>query len=351
MRIDTPFFKALLLTSAIACQTAIAQDSPSPQQALQNFGISANQITQLERGEIVGYDVSETSQKELAIGVAMIIPVALPHIVDYIKKGALNAGETDIIASGSVGAKPSTDSFKKFAYSDKQIDEAKAFLEAEAGDEFNLSKAELDNLQSLQASLEDADNKTLLKTANQKYREFLLQRLLAYQKSGLTGIAPYSRGSSNADAAAELRTDAVNSKAWARYFPELQQTWLNYPTALPANASEQFIWLNRKTEDRPTAILNHRIILTSDTGSIILSRQFYVGHSYNSSHVVAGGLPYKDGTLIFYSIRSSTDQVAGLGSSLKHSIGREQMKKEMIKRLQRLNKDLKRKPAPVADSE
>jgi hypothetical protein len=89
-------------------------------------------------------------------------------------------------------------------------------------------------------------------------------------------------------------------------------------------------------------------MVTGETGGIIVSRQFYVGHSYNSSHVVAGGLPYKDGTLVFYSIRSSTDQVAGIGSSLKHSIGREQMKKTMIKRLQRINKDLKRKTAAIA---
>ncbi|WP_446810155.1 hypothetical protein ACH50O_00725 [Methylomonas sp. 2BW1-5-20] len=148
-----------------------------------------------------------------------------------------------------------------------------------------------------------------------------------------------------------MRNDAVNSKAWARYFPELQQAWLNYPAALPANASEQFLWLNRRVEDRPTAVLNHRVIAIGEGGGIIVSRQFYVGHSYNSSHVVAGGLPYKDGTLVFYSIRSSTDQVAGMGSSLKHSIGREQMKKEMIKRLQRLNKDMKLKPATVAAEE
>jgi len=50
---------------------------------------------------------------------------------------------------------------------------------------------------------------------------------------------------------------------------------------------------------------------------------------------------------VFYSTRSSTDQVAGMGSSLKHSIGREQIKKEMIKRLQRLNKDMKRKASAV----
>lgn len=338
----------IVLAGALFCAPVFAEDAPTPQQALQNFGIPASQIGQLERGEIVSYDVSETSQKELAIGVAMILPVALPQIVDYIKRGNLGASESNIIASGSLANNADINSVKKFAFSDKQIDEAKAFLDAEPGDDFNLSKPELDSLKSLQASLEDADNKTLLKAANQKYREILLQRLQAYRKNGLSGIAAYNRDNGNADPAAELRSDAVNSKAWARYFPELQQAWLNYPAALPGNATEQFAWLNRNVEDRPTAILTHRVMVASEAGGIILSRQFYVGHSYNSSHVVAGGLPYKDGTLVFYSIRSSTDQVTGIGSSLKHSIGREQMKKEMIKRLQRLNKDLKRKAAVVA---
>jgi hypothetical protein len=177
----------------------------------------------------------------------------------------------------------------------------------------------------------------------------LLQRLQNYQKNGLAGISAYSRGKDQANPATELRTDAINSKAWAQYFPALQQAWLNYPNGMPENATEQFVWLNRQVENRPTAILNHRILVTNENGGIILSRQFYVGHSYNSSSVVAGGLPYKDGTLVFYSTRSSTDQVAGIGSALKHSIGREQMKKEMIKLLQRLNKDLKRKPAEVAE--
>ena len=339
----------LLILGALFSLSSHAEDAPSPQQALQNFGIGAAQIAQLERGEIVAYDVSETSQKELAIGVAMILPVALPQIVDYIKRGNLGSSESNIVASGSLSNNADVNSFKKFAFTDKQLDEAKAFLEAEPGSEFNLSKSEFDSVKKLDDSLEDADDKTLLKAANQKYREFLVQRLQAYRKSGLSGIAAYNRGSGNADPAAELRNDAVNSKAWARYFPELQQAWLNYPATLPANSVEQFTWANRNVEDRPTPILNHRIMVTSDAGGIILARQFYVGHSYNSSHVVAGGLPYKDGTLVFYSTRSSTDQVTGIGSGLRHSIGREQLKKEMIKRLQRLNKDLKRKAAVVAD--
>jgi len=83
-------------------------------------------------------------------------------------------------------------------------------------------------------------------------------------------------------------------------------------------------------------------------GGIIVSRQFYVGHSYHSSHVVAGCVLYKEGAQVLYSTRSSTDQVAGMGSSLKYSIGRDKKKKERIKRLQRLNKDLKSKAAVVA---
>lgn len=338
----------MLLAGSLFYLPVFAQEVPTPQQALQNFGISAEQITQLEHGKIVGYEVSETSQEELAIGMAMILPVALPKIIDYIKRGNLTATESDLIASAPLANNADINSFKKFAFNDKQLDEAKAFLEAEPGDKFNLSKPEIDSLKSLQATMEDADDKTLLKAANQKYREILLQRFLAYRKSGLSGIAPYSReNGKTADPAMELRTDATNSKAWAHYFPDPQQAWLNYPTPLPLNSTEQFLWLNCMVEDRPTAILNHRVMVAGETGGIFISRQFYVGHSYNSSHVVAGGLPYKDGTLVFYSTRSSTDQVAGMGSSLKHSIGREQIKKEMIKRLQRLNKDMKRKASAV----
>jgi hypothetical protein len=82
-------------------------------------------------------------------------------------------------------------------------------------------------------------------------------------------------------------------------------------------------------------------MLMTKIGGIILSRQFYVGHTYNSSNVVAGGLPYKEGTLVFYSTRLSTDQVTGFGSDLKHTVGRDQMKDEMIARLKQIYKDLK----------
>ena len=340
----------MLLTGALLYRPVFAEETPPPQQALKDFGIGATQIDLLERGEIIDYKVSETSQKELAIGLATVLPATLPQIIDYIR-GNPTATDSDVIASAPLANNADIGSFKKFAFTDKQLDEAKAFLEAKPGDKFNLSQPELDSLKSLQSGTENASNKTLLETANKKYREILLQRFQAYRKSGMSGIAAYSREHGNADPAAELRNDAVNSKAWIRYFPALQQAWLNYPAALPPNAVEQFFWLNRRVEDRPTAILTHRVMVAGEAGGIIISRQFYVGHSYNSSHMVIGGLPYKSGTLMFYAVRSSTDQVTGIGSGLKHSIGNEQMKQEMIHRLQRIKKDLKRKVKVAANED
>lgn len=319
----------------------LAQEVPSATQALQNFNINPKQIEKLEQGEIVSYKVNETNKKELGIGLAIIIPAPLPKIVDYIREGKFTLHEINLISSGILHIHANISSFKKFAFTNDQIDEAKKFINAKSGEVFNLSKQELGSLESIRNQKQEDNNEKILEIANQKYREFLLHRFTTYGKKGLSGIESYKRENGFADPGQELRTDAVNSKAWAKYFPELQQAWLNYPAKLPKDTKEEFLWMNRIIEDRPTAILMHRMIASNAAGSILLSRQFYVGHSYNSSQVVAGGLPYKDGILVFYSVRSSTDQVSGAGSSVKRSLGRAQLKKEMIERLKQVKEDLK----------
>jgi len=136
-------------------------------------------------------------------------------------------------------------------------------------------------------------------------------------------------------------SSTLGIKVLALYFPELYKARLNYPAALPAGAEETFFWRNRNVQGRPTAVLVHRIMFNSDAGELILSRQFYAGHSYNSNQLTIACLPYRDGSLVFYANRTFTDQVAGMGSSLKHSIGREQARGEMTKLLKNMRKSLK----------
>ncbi|WON74341.1 hypothetical protein [Nitrosospira sp. Is2] len=327
------FFLVLLLLSSV---TTFAAPVPTVKDIIASLGLKQDQVANLERGEIVALELGEATEKELAMGLGIYLPSPPAKLVAYFKSGALASIDPNTIAQGDVQPKSDADAFKSFDFKFKQSDEAKGLLNAAANDRFNLSTDEIQSFAPLKKKLAAADNTALIAGVTQHYREILLQRWQTYRKGGLSGIAPYARRGPEASPAKELRTATISSKLLSRYYPDLYQAWLNYPATLPAGAEEQFYWLNRKVEDRPTAILGHRVLQTSDAGSVILARQFFVGHSYNSSQLILGCLPYRNGSVVFYAHRTSTDQVAGMGSSLKHSIGREQMKDQMVKNLERL---------------
>jgi len=318
------------LAAVIPVHAASLQDS---QELIQLLGIAQRDIESLDHGKTVFFEVAEGNEKELSAGVAIYLPATPAKIMQFIKQKGLEAIDTDITARGAIPLQATPESFKRFGFK-AGTDEAKNLLQAKPGSRFNLSTEEFKMLRDAGPSQPDA--------AVQAYRKILLQRFHEYRKSGLNGIASYDRGGgAEANPAGELRSAALADKVLARYFPALYQAWLNYPAALPAGADERFFWLNRKVEGRPTAILRHRIMLTAGVAEVILARQFYVGHSYNSNQLSIICLPYRDGSLLFYANRSFTDRVAGIGSSLKRSIGRERMQREIIKQLTRLHKAFK----------
>ncbi len=327
----------LLVSLILPSITTSATPLPIAKDIITSLALTQDQVAKLDRGEIVALKIGEATEKELAISLGIYLPLAPAKLVAYFKSGALASIDPDTIERGDMQPNSDVDVFKRFTFSSKQGDEAEGLLDAAANDKFNLSTDEIGGFVPLKTKLAAADNTALIAGVTQHYREILLQRWQAYRKGGLPGIAPYARRDGpEASPAKELRAATVSSKFLARYYPDLYNAWLNYPAELPAGAEEQFYWLNRKVENRPTAILGHRVLQTSDAGSVILSRQFFVGHSYNSSQLTAGCLPYRNGSIVFYTHRTSTDQVAGMGSSLKHSIGREQMKEQMVKNLERI---------------
>lgn len=307
---------------------------PTGDEVLSRVGPPQEQLAELDQGKAISWKLPENSDKELAYSIAIYVPAPLDKVVATIKKGDFAGVDPTITAQGVIANPVTADSFKRFTLG---ADEAEELLKAEAGGKFNLSTEEIASLAALKDSLQSADKKAITQAVSQRYREILLQRYQAYRQNGLVGIAPYARDGGQADPATELRTAAEKGAPILKtYSPEIYQAWLNYPQSVPADVAERFSWQNRTVEDRPTITLTHRLIQTSEAGALVLVRQFYVGHSYNASQLVAGCLPYRDGAIVFYGMRSSTDQVAGVGSGLKHSIGRDRMKAEMVKQLQRL---------------
>jgi len=67
----------------------------------------------------------------------------------------------------------------------------------------------------------------------------------------------------------------------------------------------------------------------------ILRREFFVGHSYNAAQAISGAFTLsKKGTLIFSTIRRSSDQAGGT----QHAAARKKMRDEMITRFKSLRK-------------
>lgn len=325
-----------LLINLLSVTLVMAAPAPSSEEILSLIGVPQQKISELKHGEVITYDIPESTGKELATSVAIYLPVPIESVVEYFKNGDLLAIDPDIITHGAVSKNASENDFKGFAFSEKQSDEVTDLLNARAGDHFNLSNQEISDFVSTKNVLSNKDKKGLSEAVSEKYREMLLKRFQAYQMKGLAGIITYSRGTGVSDPGSELQLAVENNKVLAQYFPELLHGWIKYPTGLPKDIKEDFYWINRKVENRPTAILGHRIFQETKAGAIIVARQFYVGHSYNSSQLTVGALPYQAGTLVFYGQRTSTDGVTGMASGLKRKIGTEQMKKQMVDRLKSL---------------
>ncbi len=327
---------------AVGCAITLnlaSADLPTGEEVLSRLGVPQAQLGDLDQGKAISWKYPENTDKELADGVAVYVQAPLAKAVAYVKKGDFAGVDSTITAQGNIPNHAGADAFKHFVLSG---DEAQDLLNVEAGDKFNLSTDEIASFSGLKNSLQSADKKAVTQAVSQRYREILLQRYQAYRQGGLAGIAPYARGGDQSDPASELRTATGQGNLLVKNsFPDLYQAWINYPQDLPIGTTERFSWQNRVVEDRPTATLTHRLIQALDAGAIVIQRQFYVGHSYNSSQLLAGCLPYRDGVIIFYALRSSTDQVAGMGSSMKHSIGRGRMKDEIVKQLQRIRATLK----------
>lgn len=331
----------LTFTISVAAPPVCAAPSLSAEEVLAAVGIASTDVQPLLEGEILSYSVAEPTDKTLANGVVMYVKAAPGRVVGAIRRGALLARDPDMLAQGEVPKSAGPETFKRFSFSGRQADEVANLLKVQPGSEFNFSPQEITRFQAFIKGLDAKSADAIAKAVTQHYRTILLERMQSYQKAGLSGIAPYAReGGTVADAGTELRIFTDQDPLLKLFAPALRTALLRYPATLPSATRSHFLWLNRRVQGRPTAILNHRLIHTFDDAALIVQNEFYAGHSFNVGQLVIGMVRHRGGTLVLYTHRSSSDQVAGIGQSLKHTIGRKALQEEMTKRLQRLRASL-----------
>ncbi len=313
-----------------------AHAGPNVDEVLADLPLSDGDKHQIREGEIVQWTRTESSEREVVVGKAVLVRGKQPNETIKIFRQAIGLTlNPDVRAFGKITGKGTTTDFAKVMLEPNGENEAARYLEAEPGDELNLSPKEIAGFHTLNAKGQSpADRK---KAVEKLLRSLLLARYQSYHAEGLTGMPSYARGRGRKVwPADELIEATMAAKVLAKHAPAFHEVLLKYPDVKPPGFEEWFYWVNHEISSRPNFILSHRLALQADDSFIVGERHFFVSHQYNSFQAVGGLLPTNEGTLAIYLYRVSTDQVAGFGSSVKRAAARMLMGKPIRRLFEKL---------------
>ena len=323
-----------ICVGVVLCSPVLeAAELPPADQLLQELQISDRDRQRIREGTIVTWTATEGSDRELALGMALLVKTKAENLTDLFREAATFMNIKVITGFGNIG----NSGFGKIENEGTLADfagvtlapngekEARRYLEVEPGDDLNLDAKEMAAFRALKSA--SKDGAVPIQTMEALIREGLLARYQAYHTKGLAGIAPYARKSGrHLLASDELSLATKQLKLVAKYLPSVYDVLTKYPATTTLKQGkefeEQFLWINSEVFGRPTFALSHRLLFQVGEGYVFVDRQYYASHEYNCLQQGAAALPTKDGTVVVYVSRVSTEQVAGFGSSMKHSASR-----------------------------
>jgi len=291
--------------------------------------------------------VAESSETDLGAGVAMYLPVPLSRVAEVLTAAQMVLQEPSITASGPLAPGATPAALGGYTLGAGEVAEAQDAFDAAPGGRLNLSAAEIEAFRAARPTRRGVDRAAVAEAGAAQWRLVLWERWQAFQARGLDGVALYARRNGVTDPAALLRVAAGDARIVAHVMPRLGEALLRFPAEQSATAINQFYWVKRTVQGRPTPILIHHLVDVTPQLALYVERNVYVGHTYNASQILSGALPYEDGVLVFSSNRVSTDQVAGLGGDMKRLIGRRQLRGEIVKRFDRVRAALARPAPPI----
>ena len=331
------FLVVLVFIPAAIVSSNAEVSMPTSEELLKYVGFNDTETNKVMGGEIVSSGLEASSENELALVVVMLVRAPVSKVLDIVQSGTIYKLNKDVIAFGDIGdATNVKDHFGGLGFEASEAKEVSRLLKVKPGSTFNLSTAEIKRFKAIaprhqsKGAEKDAAVREAINTA---YRAVLTERYKAFLQRGLGGISPYDRGGGKqGNPGKELIDKTKSYKLMQKRAPEFYHALLNYPHDSVDDIKNTFIWLKQLVNKRPAFILGHRMLqVRSNEYAVAVFREFYVGHNYNSMQLILVTFPVKEGTFVFYSNRTSTDQVAGFGGGMKRKIGGQMLQKEVVK--------------------
>lgn len=301
--------------------TSIAQAQPSADQVLTDAGLSAGDKQAVGSGQFVDVSISGVSERDLSFATAFLVKSPPDALGREMESGDFVTADTQVKVFGELRGAGSLADLARLTLTD---DEARTLVSAKPGDALNLSASEMAAFRALGGAAAPA--------VQEQLRRMLLARYQAYRASGLSGIAPYDRGSGRiGDLAADLRRASQASQDIHVHLPGFQKVLLGYPQAALPGMQERFFWLKSVIHDETTYALAHLLVAADGAARVFARREYYVSTGYNAEQTLAGFLPVQGGTIVISTVHAFTEQVTGFGGSIKRGIGSKVMAGQMKK--------------------
>ena len=288
-----------------------AQGQPTADQILSDAGLAPEGKERVLTGQFVEISVGGVSERDLSFAIAFLVKQSPEVVSRQIVTGELITSDAQVQAWGAL---TSVGSLQDFAQLSITSAEARTLTSAQPGDGLNLSASEIGAFRALA--------RAPVQAVQEQLRRTLLARYRAYRSSGLAGIAPYDRGSGrSSDPADDLRKASLATPRLRRYMPAFQTVLLDDPRATLPEMQQSFFWLKSLVDGKTTYILTHVLVAPSGAARAVARREYYVSAGYNAEQSVAGFLPVQGGAVVVVASHAFTDQVTGIGGSMKRGIG------------------------------
>jgi hypothetical protein len=324
----------------LAAVAAISSSVPSPavaapraQDVLASLQFGDGDQRHILSGDLVTASASESSERELAVVMAFLVKHPPGDLVARFRAAEEVKVDSLVSEYGELRGEGSLEDFKNLRITPAT---AQRYLDASPGTDLNLDTAEIAAFAALKARHLGGD---AVQPVEDQLHSMLLARYRAYRAGGLSASAPYDRGDGNMRQVGEGLLQATEaSKVAAQYAPAIQDLLLNYPHGNPTQLEQRFFWINFTIDGQATIVLSHRVAQHLNGGGyVVADRHYYVGRSHNSVQAIGGVLPVDEGSIVFWTNRTSTDQTGGFGSWIKHAIGDRIMAKQMRRTFEKLH--------------
>jgi hypothetical protein len=323
--IHSVFIFASLIAPALA-SVAIADQAKPTLAELLDGTILEKKVGDILKGEKVTVAALETTRREMAAGIACLIPPGRTASLELFQNSDAIMPEEYRDTSGPIDPANPEAGLAALEFGKDGRKEIRRYLRAEPGWEISLSSEEIAGFRALEPEAGEE-----LAAVEAELRRMLAERVRSYHLRGLAGIADFDRGKDGISSVSQdLRDSTVASKGMQKRMPTAYRALMAYPMLIEGVKGRSFyFWTRARALGRTLFMLNQRLTADVDGGSIVVERQFYATEFFASGQTLAAIMPVQEGTLFFYVNHSFVDRWRGIGTGTKRQIGRTMINKIM----------------------